>query len=258
MKVVILCGGQGTRLREETEFRPKPMVEIGGRPILWHIMKSYAHYGFREFVLCLGYRGNMIKDYFLNYEAMNSDCTVSLGSAKSIRYHNNHEERDFQVTLADTGAESMTGGRLKRVGKYIDGDEFLLTYGDGLADVNIENLVTFHRSRGRLATVTAVRPNSRFGLMDLTEGVEVRSFSEKPVLEGWASAGYFVLNRKVLDYIPGDSCSFENEPMVQLASEGQLVAYQHDGFFFAMDTYREFKYLNDLWSEGKAPWRVWP
>jgi glucose-1-phosphate cytidylyltransferase len=258
MKVVILCGGQGTRLREETEFRPKPMVEIGGRPILWHIMKSYAHHGFQNFVLCLGYRGNMIKEYFLNYEAINSDCTVCLGQQKKITYHNNHGERDFQVTLAETGAESMTGGRLKRVQKYVDGDEFLLTYGDGLSDVDLTKLLAFHRSHGRLATVTSVRPSSRFGLMELSEENRVQHFSEKPTLEGWASAGFFVLNRKIFDYLPGDSCTFEREPMEQLANEGQLVAYRHDGFFFAMDTFREFKYLNDLWGEGKAPWKVWP
>ena len=258
MKIVILCGGQGTRLREETEFRPKPMLEVGGRPVLWHIMKSYAHHGFRDFVLCLGYRGNIIKEYFLNYEAMNSDCTVSLGQRKSITYHNDHGERDFQVTLADTGAESMTGGRLKRVEKYVDGDEFFLTYGDGVADVDLAKALAFHRSHGKLATVTAVRPGSRFGLMDLADNGAVQSFTEKPQLEGWASAGYFILNRAVFQYLQdGDSCIFEREPMERLAREGQLAAYRHEGFFYAMDTYREYKYLNDLWNEGKDPWKVW-
>ena len=257
MKVVILCGGQGTRLREETEFRPKPMVEVGGRPILWHIMKRYAHYGFREFVLCLGYKGNMIKEYFLNYEAMNSDCTIALGQRNAIVYHNDHDERHFQVTLADTGADSMTGGRLKKVEKYVDGDEFLLTYGDGLTDLDVSKVVDFHRSHGKLATVTAVRPGSRFGLMELSDSGDVERFSEKPQLEGWASAGFFVLNRKIFDYLPGDSCTLEREPLEQLAKEGQLAAYRHDGFFFAMDTYREYKYLNDLWNEEKAPWKVW-
>jgi glucose-1-phosphate cytidylyltransferase len=257
MKVVILCGGQGTRLREETEFRPKPMVEIGGRPILWHIMKRYAHHGLRDFVLCLGYRGNMIKEYFLNYEAMNSDCTVSLGKDRSITYHNEHEESGFNVTLADTGAESMTGGRLKRVEKYVDGDEFLLTYGDGLSDVNFTNLLAFHRAHGRLATVTAVRPASRFGLMDLSPEGNVQRFVEKPLLEGWASAGFLVFNRRIFDYLSGDSCVLEAEPMERLSKEGQLVSYRHEGFFFAMDTYREYKYLNELWAEGKAPWKVW-
>jgi glucose-1-phosphate cytidylyltransferase len=257
MKVVILCGGQGTRLREETEFRPKPMVEIGGRPILWHIMKSYAHYGFRDFILCLGYRGNMIKEYFLNYEAMNNDVTVCLGSQGRMTCHGEHGESGFSVTLAGTGADSMTGGRVKRVEKYVDGDEFLLTYGDGVSDVVISNLMEFHHSHGRLATVTAVRPSSRFGLMDLATEGSVLQFLEKPVLEGWASAGFFVFNRKVFDYLSGDSCILEREPMERLAHEGQLVAYRHDGFFFAMDTYREFKYLNDLWNSGEAPWKVW-
>ena len=257
MKVVILCGGQGTRLREETEFRPKPMVEVGGRPILWHIMKSYAHYGFREFVLCLGYRGNVIKEYFLNYEAMNSDCTVTLGQRYPVTYHNHHGERDFEVTLADTGAESMTGGRLKRVERYVDDDEFLLTYGDGLADLNVSKVIEFHRSHGKLATVTAVRPGSRFGLVEVSEDGMVKKFSEKPSLEGWASAGFFVFKRKIFDYLPGDGCTLEREPMEQLAREGQLAAYRHEGFFFAMDTFREYKYLNVLWSEGKAPWKVW-
>jgi glucose-1-phosphate cytidylyltransferase len=257
MKVVILCGGQGTRLREETEFRPKPMVEIGGRPILWHIMKGYAHYGFREFVLCLGYRGNMIKEYFLNYEAMNNDCTVCLGRHRQITYHGEHEESGFSVTLAETGSDSMTGGRLKRVEKYIDDEEFLLTYGDGLADINLQSLVDFHHAHGRLATVTSVRPISRFGLMDVAPDGAVRQFSEKPMLEGWASAGFFVLSRRIFDYLPGDSCVLENEPLQRLANEGQLAAYRHEGFFFAMDTYREFKYLNDLWHAGEAPWKVW-
>jgi glucose-1-phosphate cytidylyltransferase len=257
MKVVILCGGQGTRLREETEFRPKPMVEIGGRPILWHIMKCYARHGLRDFVLCLGYRGNMIKEYFLNYEAMNNDCTVSLGNQRQITYHGEHGESGFSVTLAETGADSMTGGRLKRVEKYVDGDEFLLTYGDGLSDVNLTHLLEFHRSHGRLATVTAVRPSSRFGLMELAPEGNVLQFLEKPVLEGWVSAGFFVFNRKVFGYLPSDSCTLEREPMERLAREGQLVAYRHDGFFFAMDTFREFKYLNDLWNSGEAPWKVW-
>jgi len=257
MKVVILCGGQGTRLREETEFRPKPMVEIGGRPILWHIMKYYAHHGLRDFVLCLGYRGNMIKEYFLNYEAMNNDCTVCLGNRRQITYHGEHGESGFSVTLAETGADAMTGGRLKRIEKYVDGDEFVMTYGDGLSDVNLTHLLEFHRSHGRLATVTAVRPTSRFGMLEVDGGGGVRQFSEKPVVDGWISAGYFVLNRKVFGYLSGDDCIFEKEPLERLAAEGQLAAYRHDGFFFAMDTYREYKYLNEIWASGIAPWRLW-
>ena len=258
MKVVILCGGQGTRLREETEFRPKPMVEIGGRPILWHIMKRYAHHGLRDFVLCLGYRGNMIKEYFLNYEAMNSDFTIGLGKDREITYHDEHEESGYNVTLADTGAESMTGGRLKRIQKYIGDDElFVMTYGDGLSDIDLASLLRFHKSHGRLATVSAVRPVSRFGIMDLDGGGEVLSFAEKPNLEGWVNAGHFVLNRKVFDYLSGDDCIFEQEPLERLAAEGQLAAYRHEGFFFAMDTYREYKYLNEIWGNNKAPWKTW-
>ena len=258
MKVVVLCGGLGTRLREETEFRPKPMVEVGGRPILWHIMKMYAHHGFRDFVLCLGYRGNTIKDYFLNYEAMNNDFTICLGNKSQIHYHGAHQEQDFRVTLADTGLDSMTGGRLARAAKYLDGDTFLLTYGDGLSDINIANLVAFHKSHGRLATVTTVRPVSRFGIVTLDDHSQVLDFMEKPRGEGWASAGFFVFERGVLDYLGGDDCILEREPMEQLAKAGELVAYQHEGFFFAMDTYREYTHLNDLWNRKAAPWKVWP
>lgn len=258
MKVVILCGGLGTRLREETEFRPKPLVEIGGRPILWHIMKLYAHHDIREFVLCLGYRGNMIKEYFLNYEAMNNDFTICLGQKSSIRYNGCHEEQNFQVTLADTGQNSMTGGRLKRVTKYLDDDCFMLTYGDGVANVDIAELLKFHKSHGRLATVTTVKPLSRFGVLELSRQGEVMKFQEKPLSEGWASAGYFVFQRRIFDYLGGDDCVLEREPLEKLAAEGQLMAYQHKGFFFAMDTYREYQYLNELWSQNQAPWKVWP
>jgi glucose-1-phosphate cytidylyltransferase len=256
MKVVVLCGGLGTRLREETEFRPKPMVEIGGRPILWHIMKIYAQSGFREFVLCLGYRGNTIKEYFLNYEAMNNDFTISLGQKSQIQYNDVHTEQGFQVTLADTGQSTMTGGRVKRIQKYIDSDTFLLTYGDGVADLNIAKLLEFHRSHGKLATVTAVTPSSRFGVLEMNKN-RVMNFLEKPRMEGFTSAGFFVLNRKVFDYLGGDDCTFEHEPLERLAKEGELMAYRHEGFFFAMDTYREYEYLNQLWTNGQAPWKVW-
>ena len=257
MKVVILCGGQGTRLREETEFRPKPLVEVGGRPILWHIMKSYAHAGFRDFILCLGYKGNMIKEYFLNYEAMNNDFTVCLGTGHRIQYHEAHEEQDFHVTLADTGPESMTGGRLKRVQKYIGDEPFLLTYGDGVADVDLNTLIKFHQDHGRTATVTTVRPVSRYGILELTEKFAVRQFIEKPQIDGWASAGFFVFQPGIFDLLTGDDCILEQDPLARLAERGDLMAYQHEGFFFAMDTYREYKYLNDLWAAGKAPWKSW-
>ena len=257
MKVVVLCGGLGTRLREETEYRPKPMVEVGGRPILWHIMKSYAHNGFTDFVLCLGYRGNMIKEYFLNYEAMNNDFTIGLGQQSQIRYNALHEEQGFQVTLADTGLNTMTGGRLKRIQKYLDGDTFMLTYGDGLADINMRKLLEFHKSHGKLATVTAVLPPSRYGILQIEKAGKVDKFLEKPRTESFASAGFFVLQRGVFDYLGGDDCIFEQEPLGRLSADGQLMAYQHDGFFYSMDTYREYQYLNDLWAKEEAPWKVW-
>ncbi len=257
MKVVVLCGGLGTRLREETEFRPKPLVEVGGRPILWHIMKIYAHHGFRDFVLCLGYRGNMIKEYFLNYEAMNNDFTICLGQKSHIHYDGSHQEQDFRVTLADTGLDSMTGGRVKRIEKYIDEDTFMLTYGDGVTDLNLGDAVAFHKSHGRLATVTTVRPMSRYGSVAIQPDGRVNQFLEKPRSDGWVSAGFFILDRRVFDYLGVDDCIFEREPLERLATDGQLMAYQHDGFFFSMDTYREYQYLNELWSKDAAPWKVW-
>lgn len=258
MKVVILCGGQGTRLREETEYRPKPLVDVGGRPILWHIMKLYAHYGLRDFVLCLGYRGAMIKEYFLNYEAMNNDFTVCLGQRNQIEYHGAHEEQDFRVTLAETGLDAMTGARVKRVERYVGDDLFLVTYGDGLSNVNIGELLRFHRAHGRLATVTTVHPVSRYGLITLNDEGLVYDFAEKPQAEGWASAGFFVFSRRVLDYLSDDAgCILEREPLQRLARDGQLAAYRHDGFFYAMDTYREYLHLNELWQRGQAPWAVW-
>ena len=257
MKVVVLCGGLGTRLREETEFRPKPMVEIGGRPILWHIMKLYAHSGFREFVLCLGYRGNMIKEYFLNYEAMNNDFTICLGRHSQIQYHDVHTEQGFQVTLADTGLSTMTGGRLKRVRKYVNGSTFMMTYGDGLADIDLHRLVEFHKSHGKLATVTTVTPTSRFGIVEISGSGQVEKFIEKPRTDGSASAGFFVFEPGIFDYLGGDDCVLEREPLERLAAEGELMAYRHSGFFFAMDTYREYEQLNQLWAKKQAPWKVW-
>jgi glucose-1-phosphate cytidylyltransferase len=257
MKVVVLCGGLGTRLREETEFRPKPMVEIGGHPILWHILKIYASAGYREFVLCLGYRGNMIKDYFLNYEAMNNDFTICLGRDSRVEYLNGHSEQDFRVTLVDTGLGTMTGGRVKRVEKHIDADTFMLTYGDGLSNINIKDLVDFHRCHGKLATVTSVLPATRFGIVDTGADGRVLKFVEKPRSESRASAGFFVFQREIFKYLGGDDCILEREPLERLAADQQLMAYQHDGFFQAMDTYREYEYLNDLWSRNEAPWKVW-
>jgi glucose-1-phosphate cytidylyltransferase len=257
MKVVILCGGQGTRLREETEFRPKPLVDVGGRPILWHIMKTYAHYGFRDFVLCLGYRGNMIKEYFLNYEAMNNDFTVCLGRSNQIQYHNGHGEQGLNVTLADTGADTMTGGRIKRIEKYIDDDLFMLTYGDGVCDVDIRRVLDYHLQHRKTATVTSVRPVSRFGTMDIGEDGGVHTFAEKPPSDGWINAGYFVFDKRLFEYLDGDQCILERAPLERLAADGQLAAFRHDGFFFAMDTYREYSVLNEMWAQGRAPWKVW-
>ena len=257
MKVAILCGGVGTRLREETEFRPKPLVEVGGRPILWHIMKLYAHHGFRDFVLCLGYRGSMIKEYFLNYEAMNNDFTICLGKESRLDYNDTHEEQNFSITLADTGLETMTGGRLRRASKYLGDDCFMVTYGDGVSDVDIRKLVEFHKSHGKLATVTTFRPVSRFGILDINADNQVQNFIEKPKSDAWASAGFFVFQREVLDYLDGDECILEHAPLERLAAERQLIAYNHDGFFYAMDTYREYQILNDLWKNGQAPWKVW-
>lgn len=258
MKTVILCGGQGTRLREETEYRPKPLVDVGGRPILWHIMKLYAHHGFHDFIFCLGYRGNMIKEYFLNYEAMNNDFTMSLGRRSKVTYHGGHQEQNFRVTLADTGHDSMTGARIKAVERYVDDDVFMLTYGDGLSDINLKELLRFHKRHGRLATITTVRPTSRFGILQLDGKGRVTTFCEKPKLEGWASAGFFVFNRRLFDYLSDSpDCILEREPLEQLAAERELVAFQHEGSFFAMDTYREYLQLNELWNSGKAPWKVW-
>src|SRR5262245_14120725 len=214
MKAIILCGGQGTRLREETEFRPKPMVEVGGRPILWHIMKTYAYHGIRDFILCLGYRGQFIKDYFLNYEAMNNDFTIALGSRQAIEFHGQHEEQDFRVTLADTGQETMTGGRIRRVQRHVSDRTFMVTYGDGLSDVDLVRLLDFHRSHGKLATVTTVRPISRFGLLEISSELQVTTFTEKPKLDGWMSAGFFVFDREVFDYLEGgDACILERAPL---------------------------------------------
>lgn len=258
MKVVILCGGLGTRLREETEFRPKPMVEIGGRPILWHLMKFFAHYNLCDFILCLGYRGNMIKDYFLSYEAMNNDFTIALGAKHSIQYHGLHQEQDFKVTLVDTGPDTMTGGGVKRIQRYVDDDLFMVTYGDGLADIDLARLLAFHRSHGKLATVSSVQPSSRFGLLDLDAEGRVKRFAEKPQAEGWINAGFFVFNRRVFDYLEGgDACIMERKPLERLAAENQMVAYRHQGFFFAMDTYREYEALKQMWESGHAPWKVW-
>ena len=257
MKVIILCGGFGTRLREETEIRPKPMVEIGGRPILWHIMKTYAHYGYRDFILCLGYKGEAIKNYFLNYEQLSSNFTIELGTGK-IQLHDNHDEHGWRVTLVDTGLNTMTGARVKRVEKYIDEDCFMLTYGDGVTDLNINDLVKFHKSRNKIGTVTGVSPPSRYGEMGIT-GERVVSFREKPqTQESSINGGYFVFNREFFQYLSDDeSCVLEREPFERLTEDGQLSVYVHRGFWQCMDTRRDHLYLNELWDQGRPQWRIW-
>ncbi len=254
--VVILAGGRGYRLREETEFRPKPMVEIGGRPILWHIMKIYAHYGFTNFIICLGYKGYIIKEYFLNYEYMHRDFTIRLGQQNSVILHDHHPEEDWTVTLADTGLETNTGGRVYRIRRYIPGDTFFMTYGDGVADINIDELLSFHRRMGRIATVTGVRPLSRFGVVEMNDEGLVQRFREKPQLDGIVSGGFFVFNTRVFDYLD-DNVVLEQEPLRRLAEDGQLALYEHKGFWKSMDTYRDWLEFNRMWEEGNTPWKVW-
>jgi len=258
MKVVILCGGRGTRLREETEYRPKPMVEIGGRPILWHIMKIYAHYGFKDFIICLGYKGNMIKQYFLNYEAMNNDFTVLLGNYSDIWFHGNHSETGWHVTLADTGEEAQTGARVKKIDRYINGDLFMLTYGDGVANINIKELVEYHKSHGKIGTMTGVHPSSRFGELVVKDN-KIVVFNEKPqVTEGLINGGFFVFNKEFFKYLKADdNCYLEKEPLENLAADGELMVYPYDGFWQCVDTYRELELLNNLWKSPNPPWKVW-
>jgi glucose-1-phosphate cytidylyltransferase len=255
MRVVILAGGLGTRLTEETVTKPKPMVEIGGRPILWHIMKGYSHHGFEEFVIALGYKGDVIKRYFLEYSRMNASMTVRLGSGDVLRRQALVE--DWTVHLVDTGINTITGGRMKRLADWLGRDTFMMTYGDGVANVNLRDLVAFHRRHGKLATVTAVRPPARFGGL-VFDGDRVVEFTEKPQIgEGWINGGFFVLEPAVLDYIAGDDTHWEREPVERLAREGQLMAYRHDDFWQCMDTLRDHRYLESLWGEGRAPWKVW-
>lgn len=256
MKVVILAGGFGTRLSEETELKPKPMVEIGGKPILWHIMKIYSHYGFNEFVICLGYKGYVIKEYFANYYRHLSDLTIDL-SNNSIEIHNSQAE-PWKVTLIDTGQDTMTGGRVKRIQPYTEGKPFMLTYGDGVGEVNIPALMDYHKKNKRHLTVTAVQPSGRFGALNLSENNEVQSFMEKPKGDGsWINGGFFVCQPEVFNYIQGDATIFEREPMENMAKANQMVAFKHAGFWRPMDTLRDKNELNDLWDKGEAKWKVW-
>lgn len=254
MKAVILAGGLGTRISEESGVRPKPMVEIGGRPIVWHIMKMFSAYGILEFVICCGYKGYIIKEYFSNYFLHVSDVTVDISHNK-IDVHQNGAE-PWKVTLIDTGLDTMTGGRLKRVRHYLDGEDFCFTYGDGVGAIDINALVEFHRKQKTLATVTSVQPPGRFGAL-LLNGTKVLNFREKPGGNGWINGGFFVLSPKVIDYIEGDHTVWEQKPLERLAAEGQLSAYKHSGFWHPMDTLRDKNYLDSLWSSGRAPWKMW-
>lgn len=258
MKVVIFAGGLGTRISEETEARPKPMVEIGGKPILWHIMKIYAHYGFNEFIVCLGYKGYMIKEYFMNYFMHNADVTIDL-AANSLQVHNSNAE-SFKVTLVETGLNTKTAGRLKAVQQYLGDEPFMLTYGDGVSDIDLKSLVGFHKKSGRIATVTAVQLDARFGGMDLGEEGVVTSFREKAKDEGkWINAGFFVLNPEVFSYLNGDveQTMWEDEPLEKLAADGQLAAYRHRGFWKCMDALRDKIELESLWQSKSAKWKIW-
>jgi len=255
MKVAILAGGVGSRLSEETQIKPKPMVEIGGHPILWHILKHYAEYGYKDFSIALGYKGEYIKKYFIDYCALESNLTVKLGSGQ-VEAHE-HKRPDWNVDLIDTGIATLTGGRIKRLQPYMNNSTFMLTWGDGVSDVDLDKLLAFHRSHGKIATVTAVRPLARFGHM-VFEGDCVKEFSEKPqAAEGWVNGAFFVLEPEVFDYIEGDSTQWEHKPMESLANEGQLMAYRHEGFWQCMDTLRDKVLLEELWQEGNPPWKTW-
>jgi glucose-1-phosphate cytidylyltransferase len=257
MKVAILAGGVGSRIQEETEVKPKPMVEIGGRPILWHIMKIYAHQGLRDFVVALGYKGDYVKRYMVDYASLEGDLTVGMRDGR-VEAHGNGERDDWNVALVDTGQTTNKGGRIKRLAPYLGGETFMMTWGDGVADIDLSRLLAFHRAHGKLATLTAVRPPARFGHIEL-EGDVVTEFSEKPqAREGWINGAFFVLEPQVLDYIEGDDTEWEKEPLERLAADGQLMAYRHEGFWQCMDTLRERKLLEQLWDSGRAPWKVWP
>lgn len=260
MKVVILCGGKGTRLREETEYRPKPMVPIGGKPILWHIMKYYAHFGHKEFVLCLGYRGDMIKEFFRNYLWNVCDVTLSLGRRPEVRFHGHHDEEDWSVTLADTGADSMTAYRVRLVKPHLTpGEPFLLTYGDGLSTIDINASIAHHHASGSSLTVSAVHPAGRFGSLSIDDHGRIHRFQEKPQMESaYVNGGYMVCSHRIFDYLPDDpAVMLERQPMDALLRDRQLHSYRHEGWWQPMDTYQEMQYLDGLWAQGRAPWKVW-
>lgn len=257
MKVVILAGGFGTRISEESHLKPKPMIEIGERPILWHIMKIYSQNGFNDFIICLGYKGYYIKEYFAHYFLHESDVTFDFRKDNETMIHN-HSAEPWRVTLVDTGLNTMTGGRVKRIKPYINNEPFMLTYGDGVSDIKIKELVNFHKLHGRLATVTSVQPGGRFGALDLSPDNEVKGFREKPKGDGyWINAGFFVMQPEVLEYLKDDNTILEKEPLEMLAKNEELLAYKHDGFWQPMDTLRDKNHLEELWKKGKAPWKIW-
>jgi len=257
MKVVLFCGGLGTRIRDYPDNIPKPMVPIGHQPILWHVMQYYSQYGHRDFVLCLGYKGEVIKEYFRNYHWNTSDVTLRLGPRPQIKYHNQHDEEDWSVTLVDTGQTTMTGGRLKRALKFIEEEDFLLTYGDGLINSNINDSIAFHKTLKKTVTITAVQPAARFGDLEIAENT-VTAFKEKADRQtGFINGGFFVMNQRIADYLTDDECVLEQEPLNRLAARRQIAAYVHSGFWQCMDTYREQQLLTNLWNSGKAPWKVW-
>ncbi|MBD2102625.1 glucose-1-phosphate cytidylyltransferase [Leptolyngbya sp. FACHB-261] len=256
MKVAILAGGLGTRLSEETEVKPKPMVEVGGQPILWHIMRHYAHYGLKDFAVALGYKGEVIKKYMADYCSLNSNLTIKLQTGE-IKTHGGYRP-DWQIELVDTGIQSMTGGRIRRLAPHLGNETFMLTYGDGVSDVNLQELLAFHRSHGKLATLTVVHPPTRFGYLEVRGSGQVMEFSEKPqTREGWINGGFFVLEPEVFNYIDGDETTWEKEPLERLAEDGQLMAYQHTSFWQCMDTLRDKRALEALWQSNKAPWKIW-
>lgn len=257
MKVVILAGGYGTRISDESHLRPKPMIEIGERPILWHIMKQYSHYGYNDFIICLGYKGYFIKEYFTHYFLHESDVTFDFRNDNQLITHH-HSAEPWKVTLVNTGIDTMTGGRIKRIQPYVNNEPFMLTYGDGVSDVNISKLVNYHKLHGRTATVTSVQPSGRFGALDISENNEVRGFQEKPKGDGsWINAGFFVFQPEIFDYIQGDSTVFEKEPLEGVARKEELMSYKHDGFWQPMDTLRDKNHLEQLWKSNKAPWKIW-
>jgi glucose-1-phosphate cytidylyltransferase len=255
MKVVILAGGFGTRISEESHLKPKPMIEIGGRPILWHIMKTYSHYGHNDFIICAGYKQHVIKEYFAEYYLHGSDVTFDFSNNGEIIIHNNFSE-PWKVTIVDTGLNTLTGGRIKRIKDYVGNEPFMMTYGDGVCDIDVKKLLDFHNQHGNIATMTAVQPGGRFGTLEIEKDNTISRFAEKRKEDGgWINAGYMVLEPKIFDYIDGDSTTFEKEPLEKVSEEGQLNAYRHDGFWQCMDTLRDKELLEKLWSEGKAPWK---